>query len=186
MVADQQWPSSARGRRKFRGDQRTGFRLQRGRKTLFVLDEDQILSRRRLDAGNPADFDLALPDETGSHRFCYLIQRVLHGPSLYSSRARRRKTAAKKRGRTISCTVTALEYVLRWWRAGRGSFAHQEGIGIVRIGVRAARIRAFQRPGPDHNSFAQSAGGGGGSVRDARQCAVRRRRQSEYVARDRR
>ena len=67
---------------KFARNNGSGARQQRGREMFLVLDKDEIVRSRRLDAGNGANFDLVIPDHASVGHGGNSCQRVLHRPTV--------------------------------------------------------------------------------------------------------
>jgi len=64
---------------KFPGNDGTRARLQSRRQMFFIVDENQIVGRRRSDARHSVDYDFGVPDQAGSDRLGDVLQRALHG-----------------------------------------------------------------------------------------------------------
>ena len=78
MIADQQRSGGTARICKLSGDHRTGAGRQSGGQMLLDFDEDKIRSLRRTDAGNAADFDTTVADESSTNRISNLLQRGCH------------------------------------------------------------------------------------------------------------
>ena len=82
MIADQHGPrprSRCRGRHcELARDDRARARLQSRSQMFLIIDEDNILCRRRFHAGHSAQFDAAIPHQPGPDRIRNLCKRALH------------------------------------------------------------------------------------------------------------
>jgi hypothetical protein len=64
--------------RELSRNHRAGTALQCPRQVLLVLDEDQIVSRCRLDAGYPRDVKAGVADQAHAQRLSNLLKRAFH------------------------------------------------------------------------------------------------------------
>jgi hypothetical protein len=64
--------------RELSRNHRAGAALQCSLEVLFVFDEDQIVSRCRLNAGHPRDVKAGIADQAHAQRLSNLLKRAFH------------------------------------------------------------------------------------------------------------
>lgn len=79
MIADEQRPMAVGRSGELWGNYRARARLQSGGQMFRVLDENNVVPRGRLDAGDSAEFNRAIANQAGSDCLSDLLQRALHG-----------------------------------------------------------------------------------------------------------